>query len=287
LAVFADNVFSGNGEDGMLQELFRLAGIGAGYCVELGAWDGIRLSNTRNLLMAGWSGAAIEADPERYAQLVLNSSDMDVATVLCRVAIIGPECLDEVLDRVGAPKSFDLLSIDIDSDDLAVLLNMTRHRATCVVIEYNNTVPFDTEFINPIGKSWGNSALSIKRMAEALGYTLVGITSSNLVLLDESTRASMDIGPIDLDTNRARHGKRYFFGYDGTLIETSRALGAGASEFLRVPWHHYVFPQPMPRRLRRWQVDGRFRRTEQVRSVIALITRPIRVIRYLLDRRKK
>ena len=69
---FSKNEYSQGGEDGILRELFRLVGVSADpQCVDVGAWDGVHLSNTRALLESSspenvkWSGLLLEANEER------------------------------------------------------------------------------------------------------------------------------------------------------------------------------------------------------------------------------
>src|SRR5208282_3925620 len=44
--------------------------------------------------------------------------------------------------------------------------------------------------------------------------------------------------------------RRYFFGYDGTLVCTTSDHKEEEAELLQVPWNRYKLLQPMPRRLR-------------------------------------
>lgn len=74
---FAKNETSQCGEDGILREIFRLVGFSSSQpiCVDVGAWDGIHLSNTRSLLAPTsgenlqWSGYLFEANEERAQML--------------------------------------------------------------------------------------------------------------------------------------------------------------------------------------------------------------------------
>ena len=62
---------SQNGEDGVLEEIFKRLGIKIGWFVDVGAWDGEHLSNTFKLLeREGWWGVGIEVDEGRYNGLV-------------------------------------------------------------------------------------------------------------------------------------------------------------------------------------------------------------------------
>ena len=84
--------------------------------VELGAWDGKHLSNTYVLCEKGWRGCYIEGVAERYAQLCRNIPAANVVRIHAFVTPDGANSLDNLLAR----DAVDLLSIDIDSDDLAV-----------------------------------------------------------------------------------------------------------------------------------------------------------------------
>jgi hypothetical protein len=74
LSGYARDEFSQNGEDGILGRIFELLGVSQGSCVEFGAWDGIHLSNTRNLIENdGWQAVLIEADPVKFRDLQQNA----------------------------------------------------------------------------------------------------------------------------------------------------------------------------------------------------------------------
>jgi len=45
-----------------------------------------------------------------------------------------------------------------------------------IVIEFNPFIPFDTRFINPPGENYGNSALSLKELADENHIVIVTIT---------------------------------------------------------------------------------------------------------------
>src|ERR1700722_15157710 len=56
-------VFSQNGEDGIIQEIFNRIGTTNKYFIEFGVEDGLEC-NTTNLLYKKWSGLWIEGSPE-------------------------------------------------------------------------------------------------------------------------------------------------------------------------------------------------------------------------------
>ena len=63
LTEYEHQTFSQNGEDGILQEIFRRINIKKGYFLEIGTGDGSE-NNTRLLLELGWKGTWIDGDRE-------------------------------------------------------------------------------------------------------------------------------------------------------------------------------------------------------------------------------
>lgn len=282
----AQRIYSHEGEDGILARIFTLLGIQQGHFVEFGAWDGMHLSNTRRLVEQGWVGILIEGDAEKFAALQRNTTAPGVQTVHAFVEVRGENSLDAILARAHCPPEFDFLSIDIDSDDLAVWLSLSHFRATCVTIEYNPTIPFDTDFINPKGRNWGNAARTITRFAKDRNYVLVAMTGLNLIFVDRDKALAAHIEAIELDLKHVKGAPRYFWGYDGTLI--SSASNGEATEVLRVPWHAYEFAQPMPAFLRRWHLGREWRTAERLFGGFALlVTRPRLWLRHTFKRRSR
>src|SRR5579863_8320566 len=113
---FKNDQFSQNGEDGVFERVFDLIGTETRTCCEFGAWDGVHLSNTRKLLIAGWSGLLIEADPERFRRLRDNYSGNERVKCVCQL-IRGADELDRALSQSGFLAPLDLLVIDIDGLD--------------------------------------------------------------------------------------------------------------------------------------------------------------------------
>jgi len=57
LLEYKKNIFSQNGEDGIIEKIFDLIGTRNKVCCEFGAWDGIHFCNIRNLIInKGWHG---------------------------------------------------------------------------------------------------------------------------------------------------------------------------------------------------------------------------------------
>jgi hypothetical protein len=70
---FCKNIYSQNGEDGILEQLIRELQIKNGSFCEFGASDGVDSSNTYNLIKNyNFSGISIELDHSRYQKCIEN-----------------------------------------------------------------------------------------------------------------------------------------------------------------------------------------------------------------------
>ncbi len=149
LLQYQRNIASQTGEDGIIERIMELLRPSQKFCVEFGAWDGKLHSNCFNLLKnKGWSGIMIEANNDKYRELVgTYASDDRVTTVNRFVDFEGANSLDNLLDEFKAPRDFALLSIDVDGCDYYIWEALAHYSPEVVVIEINPTVPNDVLFV--------------------------------------------------------------------------------------------------------------------------------------------
>ena len=190
-AKYKHNVYSQNGEDGIIQELLlRLKDkINPDpWCVEFGAWDGIHCSNTFNLVKSGWNAFYIEGNKERFKDLEKNCSEFKKLICECKYVekdFTSKNSLDNILKGKGIPKDFDILSIDIDSFDLEVWESLTNFCPKIVIIEINSRylpgiIKWHTG--RPGNKFGGNSFSATLMVAEDKGYQLI-CQSGNMIFI--------------------------------------------------------------------------------------------------------
>jgi len=82
------------------------------------------------------------------------------------------------------PYNVDVLSIDIDGDDIHVFKNLIA-RPRILVIEYNPTFPPFVDRENPRGAYKGSSLRALERVGIEKDYELVYATISNAIFVDK------------------------------------------------------------------------------------------------------
>lgn len=200
---FACDRTSQNGEDGIIERLFQLLPTESErWCVDLGAWDGVHLSNTNSLLISTadehvsaanstlWHGVLVEADTDRFQHL--QQLYVHRGNVCLNVSVSGmsdsPHTLENILkthgDRISLPSDFDFLCIDIDGADYWVwhdLLKSESYRPRVVCVEFNPTIPDDLIYIPERSDviRQGCSLAALVELANEYDYVLVETTLFN------------------------------------------------------------------------------------------------------------
>lgn len=95
-------MYSQNNEEQFIAEFFKDRD--RGKLLDIGAYDGINLSNTRRLMELGWHGVFVEPAPHNLSQLMLNCAAFLDRSVFVAAAIAGESGLrhlwvDNYLDR--------------------------------------------------------------------------------------------------------------------------------------------------------------------------------------------
>ena len=172
-------VNSQSGEDGILREIFRRIGTGNRVFVEIGVGDGLE-NNTAFLVALGWRGYWIEGS-DAFLK-TLSSRGIGPDRVQGRAAFVTRENAASLLNQLGVPAEFDLLSIDIDQNTYYVWEALHGHRPRVVAIEYNAALPPDLDWkvVYDPNRVWdgsvnfGASLKALERLGRELGYSLVG-----------------------------------------------------------------------------------------------------------------
>lgn len=138
---YCKNIYSQNGEDGIIMQLLKELNIKTGTFCEFGASDGITSSNTFNLIKNyNFTGLAIEGDKARFQKCLENYKNYPNIKIMNGFVLYNDKNLnlDKWLENGKLDKNFDLLSIDIDCDDYYVWENMNNFTPKIVIFEVNS-----------------------------------------------------------------------------------------------------------------------------------------------------
>lgn len=176
-------VYSQNGEDGVIEEIFRRAGTTNRYVAEFGVGDGSECCS-RLLFGGGWQGLLIEGAPWAIPRI----RDLYAGKpVTVTEAFITSESIVGLFNGAEVPCDPDLLVVDIDGNDYHVLseILVNGYRPRVIVAEYNGRWVPPVDWVMPYDAAhqWdgscyeGASLVAMARLASQFGYALVGCES--------------------------------------------------------------------------------------------------------------
>lgn len=191
-----EHSYSQLGQDKKVVSFYK--GKRGGYFVEIGAYDGVALSNTFALeRQYGWRGICVEPLVDRFAQLlnnrtaeccnlaVYNKSDMDVsfdiegdAGMLSginthidahkytvdknkKTVTVKTISLNDLLEKYKAPSFMEYLSLDTEGSEYEILkaLDFSKWKFGLIDLEHNHIEPRRSQ---------------IKQLLCSNGYTYIG-----------------------------------------------------------------------------------------------------------------
>ena len=211
LMSYAENFYSQAGEDGIIAELCRRLDVSyeaQSYYVDIGAGDGLYMSNTEHLRRQRWYGTCHEASFEK------------AASAFRRVIIYPGNYIlpvEVTVDTVNGLSPHEwpvaLLSMDIDGPDIHVWRALTAWRATIVIMEVHAEFPLghlhepriDAPAFGKVTKDnpedWPASFSSMLAVGLEKDYRLVAYTGLNMIFVDAGRGNAEEAGcPQDPNT---------------------------------------------------------------------------------------
>ncbi len=191
LLSYRSNVYSQNGEDGIIRHIFEHIGVGSRISCEFGAWDGLHLSNCRNLILQGWRCIMIEGDKARYQKLRENYAGNPLVNPVNCFVDDRENSVDRILARLGV-EELDFLSIDIDGLDYDILSSLSvRPRVICVEVNAGHRPDDMRQLPVEIARENIGQPLGVfVRKAEELGYGLVCYNGNAFLLRGDCLKAA-------------------------------------------------------------------------------------------------
>jgi hypothetical protein len=187
---FRKNINSQNGEDGIIEQIFKMLNVKNGNFIEFGAWDGKHLSNTLKLFHEGWSGIFIEGDNEKYQTLLNNFRINNNITCINKfVGYTNDDSLDTIIeDSSFKNKVFDFISIDVDGLDYFIFEKINKYlpKVVCIEVSSGHIPTFSTLLSDYIAKNnVGQSIEIMTQLVNKKGYFPLCYTGNLFLIKNE------------------------------------------------------------------------------------------------------
>ncbi|PTB96657.1 hypothetical protein C9994_06370 [Marivirga lumbricoides] len=178
---YHNSVFTQNGEDGIIEEIFERVGVKNKTFIEFGA-HGIK-NNSTYLLLKGWSGFWIIGSEKGFSFINKKFKVyIETSSLILAKKWITKYNIESIFKELSVPKEVDFLSIDIDGNDYWVWENIINYNPRVVSIEYNATFPPNISLAMKYNEDhkwqqdsyFGASLLALQKLGEKKGYKLIG-----------------------------------------------------------------------------------------------------------------
>lgn len=210
---------SQNGEDGVLNYIFKKIGTINKYFVEFGAGDGEWFSNSfyfrKNL---SWTGLLLEGNLESIKKAKKN--------INLQHEIITKENINDLFKKYNVPKDFDLLSLDIDSYDYQIFkaIDNNLFSPRVIIIETHPGLPNDIPLYihddypamrqgsknnhppSPEGY-YGTNLLAVYDLAKSKGYQFVTTVKWNAIFVRNDSFPKLEMDEISRESCIKNHFK--------------------------------------------------------------------------------
>jgi hypothetical protein len=184
--------YSQNGEQKKLIDLFNVIGRHNKFCVEFGAADGVRCSNTKYFV-----------DEEKWDYVYW---DIEPASNIVSKEIVTSENVNRLFAKYNIPYIADLVSIDVNGIDYWIWKSL-YYKPRVVIIEFNPsiakdrswTIEYDSKFVFDNTSYFGASFLALKTLGVNKGYTLVDATSLNMIFTQNEIATKFELTNEQVD----------------------------------------------------------------------------------------
>ena len=187
LIPYGFKVFSETDEDGIINEIFKRIGITNKKFLEFGV--NASKNNTTFLLLNNWTGVWLEISTLKIIR-IKNKYKIPLKNNSLRIykKKITAENINKVIKSLQLKGVIDLLSIDIDGNELYLLKKLSQIRPRVIVVEYNSKFPppfkksikYSPNFIWKYDDYLGSSLQLLVDNLKKKNYALVGCNISGV-----------------------------------------------------------------------------------------------------------
>lgn len=177
---YLNGEFSQAGHDTLIEDFFRVNPPMYKKFVDIGAFDGISMSNTHKLFKNGWGGLCVEPIKKSFVSLKSLYKGTNVICVNCAIGLENTEVKMEVNENPMISKvlfgntraktqrikmntintvlesnnidNFDFLNIDVENLNVEIInsIDLVKYTPLMIVIEYNGNTDIKSNIINTL-----------------------------------------------------------------------------------------------------------------------------------------
>jgi len=228
---FHKSIYTQNGEDGIVDEIFNRIGVTNKYFVEFGV-HGIK-NNSTFLLLKGWKGLWIgDDDSAKISTLTNFKNSINDKQLIYYKKWITKDNIESIFRTSEVPTEFDFLSIDLDGNDYWIWDSLSSFSPRLVCIEYNSTFPPDITCVMAYNPKhvwnqtsyFGSSLKAMEKLGRKKGYQLIGcdFTGCNAFFVRNDQKLELFEDPFTAENHY--EPPRYF-------LRKSRGHKQGFGEF--------------------------------------------------------
>jgi len=214
---FEFNIFSQNGEDGIIEEIFNRIGTKDKFFVEFGV-HGAR-NNTTLLLTKSWEGLWIEGTKAGFDKVKRKfHKEIQSSRLKLDHAFITAANIESLFSRNDVPEKFDFISIDIDGNDFWVWEAIVNYKPRVIQIEFNATLrdslsiamKYNEDHVWNGTSYFGASLKALEILGKKKGYALVGCDFSGTNAFFVSTEEDLSKFESPFTAENHYEPPRYF-----------------------------------------------------------------------------
>ena len=153
--------------------------------VDIGAGDGVDMSNTFNLVLQNYNGFCFELDDSKFAKMATIYRDFPSINLF--KTKVTPKNVSNLLKSLELPEIIKVLNLDIDSYDYFVLEELLNDfKFQFLILEINPIFPLSVDFAVEFDKKfqWGGN--SFQGASISMFYKLLDKNNYSIIWIDRS-----------------------------------------------------------------------------------------------------
>lgn len=225
--------------------------VDTGYVLDIGASDGLTMSCSYPLFRDGWSGAAVEMDPTKFATLAsVLEGFPNISLIRGKVT---PDNVSLILRLLEVPQAFEFLNIDIDSYDYYVVQAILRShfRPRVISMEINEQLPppllfmvlYSPDHVYQGDGFFGCSLAAATMLLEKFGYGLLELSFNNAIFVDLSAASPGMVTVSATEAYRVGYleqaGRKQLFPWNAVVEDALEMPPFQAEDFFRNHFRDY------------------------------------------------